>query len=145
MAKSEPVPLPFREKVFTIRIPNIAGYRIHFIFSNDIVKSASKRYDTDEKHLAGASAFHHGTEGGHSWLFFKEDAGCSVTVHECWHAVYAMLKWAGIEIDNNELIAYTMGYVVAMAQLSQTKNDLVILKEKQRCRNKKSSKSKREN
>lgn len=113
----------FRDKVYTIQIPNIAGYKIHFVFSNDIQESAAKRWHVDPEHVSNAAALHHGTEAGHSWLVFKEDVGVSIMVHECWHAVYAMLTWADIPIDNNELIAYTLGYVVSSGQRLQQVND----------------------
>lgn len=124
--------LPFREHVYAITIPNISGYRIHFVFSNDIHKSWLKRFNTkDREYLDQAAALHSATDGGHSWLFFKENVGVSSFVHECWHAVYALLKWAGIAIDNNELIAYTLGYVVSRGQTFQTLNDAKLKARKQ--------------
>lgn len=114
----------FRERSYSVKIPNILGYKIHYVFSNDIQRSWLKRFDTQEPDwLHQAAGLHSGTESGHSWMFFPEDVGVSIMVHECWHAVYALMKWAGIPIDNNELIAYTLGFVVSSGQKFQQIND----------------------
>lgn len=123
----KPAP-PFREHVYAIELGNLGHYKIHFVFSNDILQSYLKRFEPlrGREYLETAAAMHQGTERGHSWLFFKESVGVSVMVHESWHAVYTMLSWAGIPIENNELIAYSLGYIVSSGQKFQTRNDARI-------------------
>lgn len=113
------------EKDYRIKINNL-GYTVHIIFSNDIKASWLKRFNTDEtgrEMLDDAGGLHTVSGGGHSFVILPKDVGVASMCHECWHAVYAMFKWAGIPLDNNELVAYTLGYVISEAQAAQTKND----------------------
>jgi hypothetical protein len=130
--------VPFRDKVYTKIVPNIAGYKIHFVFSTNIQRSALKRWNANVSYVALAAALHHGTEDGHSWIILKENVGVAIMVHECWHAVYALLEWAGIPIDNNELVAYTIGWVVSSGQHFQQVNDARLKREEKLCRTKRS-------
>jgi hypothetical protein len=116
----------FVEHAYVIKIPTIGGYKIHFIFSNSVQKSWLKRFNTDAKGVAmleDAGGTHTQSGGGHSFIILPWNVGVASMVHECWHAVYALLNWAGIPLDNNELIAYMIGWIVSSGQQAQVKND----------------------
>jgi hypothetical protein len=97
------------EKV--IKFPIFSHYKVHIIFSDDIRKSKKVRYGSDE-FADGASAVHCHDSDGHSHCIYDIGKSCTGTIaHESWHAVWAMLKWAGVEIEN-EVVAYHLGYIV---------------------------------
>lgn len=117
---------PFVEHAYVFAIPNVGGYKIHFVFTTSVQKSWLKRFTTDAsgiEMLQEAGGLHTTSGGGHSFIILPADVEVMPMVHECWHAVYALLKWAGIPLDNNELIAYTLGWVVSSGQKAQIRND----------------------
>lgn len=120
-------PAEFIQHESSIKVNNL-GYVIHFIFTNNIQKAWLSRFNTDTKGakmLADAAGLHTAKDS-HSYVILPWDVGVKDMVHECWHAVHAMLDWAGIPLDNNELVAYTLGFVISEAQSAQIKNDVKL-------------------
>jgi len=106
----------------TVKFLCWSDFKIHIIFSNDLAKSRIARYDT-----AGVAAdsstealFTRGA-GGYGHLFFKHDACARVIAHECWHAIWWMMTWAGVKDWDNETLAYHLGYLVGRASEFQAK------------------------
>lgn len=126
------------EHEYSVEVNNF-GYSIHFVFTDSPQRSWLKRFNTDESGMAmlkDAAGTHTIQAGGHSFIILPWDCGVKDMVHECWHAVYALLKWAGIPLDNNELIAYTLGFIISEGQTFQIRNDKKLGRN-QPCRTKK--------
>lgn len=99
-----------------------SNFKVHIIFTDDLVESRIARYET-----AGVAG-EFGTEalftrgaGGYGHLFFKHDACARVIAHECWHAIWWMMTWAGVKDWDNETLAYHLGYLVGRASEFQAK------------------------
>src|SRR5208337_1705817 len=106
----------------TVKFLCWSDFKVHIIFSNDLAESRIARYDT-----AGVAAdsstealFTRGA-GGYGHLFFKHDACARVIAHECWHAIWWMMMWAGVKDWDNETMAYHLGYLVGRASEFQAK------------------------
>jgi hypothetical protein len=110
------------ERVVTF--PVWSNYKVHVIFTDNIAESRIARYG-DSGLAEGANALHCCAKDGHSHLLFKlGDCTIGVVAHECWHAIRCMLvDWAGVEIMENELTAYHLGYLVD--KVSEFRNDLI--------------------
>lgn len=62
-----------------------------------------------------AIAMHCSTgKDGASFVIVKYGASAGVIAHECWHAVHAMLKYVGADLDN-EIVAYYLDHLVDKA------------------------------
>ena len=121
-------PTEFIQHESSVKINNL-GYTVHFVFTNNIQKAWLSRFNTDATGIGmlhEAAGIHSVSTGGHSYIILPWDVGVQHMVHECWHAVYAMLQWAGIPLDNNELVAYTLGFIISEGQTAQIRNDIKL-------------------
>lgn len=106
----------------TICFPVWASYKVHVIFTADIVKSRMSRYGTAGAAGSGQTgAMHSCTQDGHSHLFYKINAPAEIITHEAWHAIWAMFDWAGVEEWDNETTAYHLGWLVGHITKFQAK------------------------
>lgn len=95
----------------TIRFPVFSNYQVKVVFTDDVAASKKARYGTDFD-TSNASAVHcHDETQGVSHIIFDINRACNGTMaHESWHAIYAMMKWAGAGLEN-EVVAYHLGYL----------------------------------
>jgi len=110
----------------TVDLP-LYQYKVHIIFSNDVVKSRSKRdkffkrvYD-----MGAASALHCTIEGdeGNSYIFFPYDVGMSQLVHEASHAIETLILVNGMR-PCKETRGYLYGYLCSKITLFMHKTDI---------------------
>lgn len=113
-------PTKFVDFEHTISFPVWADYKVHVIFTGDIVKSRMGRYGAVGKAEA-AGALHSCTDDGHSHLFYKVTASAEIITHEAFHAIWAMFDWAGVEDWDNETVAYHLGWLVGHITLFQAR------------------------
>ena len=100
------------EEVVTFGV--YSNYRIHIIYTDSIPRSSKARYGSEGR-TENAAAYHRQAGGGHSHVFFTERWEPGVIAHECFHAIWAMLKeWAGVVDMDNEIIAYHLGFLVGI-------------------------------
>lgn len=104
-----------KEKTHTIYFP-MYGYKINIVITSDILYSRNKRQDEigepfNNKHQPlGLHSYHN--EYGISFIFLNPNSGAGTTAHECNHAVYRMFRWIGAVDVDEEIISYTLGYIV---------------------------------
>lgn len=98
-----------------------AGYTVHIIFTESLVSSRFARYTTAGSIDDQTSALHSCTGDGHSHLFLSPEASAEVIAHEAFHAIWAILDWAGVEKYDNETLAYHLGHLVGHVSRFQAK------------------------
>ena len=119
-----------------VRIPMFANYHVHIIFADDLKTAWGSRFKSTLKIGEDCKAFHQTWHDGYSRLFFKTGDCTTCTVaHECFHAVAALLKFAGVKYKEEEVIAYALDYIVQGVQ--NFKNDLIDQKVAVKSRKKK--------
>ena len=108
-----------------VRFPVWSEFQVHVVFTDDIGRSKNGRYGTNDIDVDHTNALHVFDLSGHSHLFYLiGNCPSGVVVHECWHAIRAMLeKWAGVDVMENETVAYHLGYLAQ--RVFDFRNDLI--------------------
>lgn len=107
--------MKIKEKNSIIYFP-MYGYKINVVITSDILYSRNKRHVEigeifkDKHSPLGLHSYH--PEYGVSFLFLNPDTGIGTVAHECNHAVYRMFRWIGAEDVDEEIVSYTLGYIV---------------------------------
>lgn len=93
--------------IFTV----LNNYSIELVVTKDVVAARKRRDDIyGEDDSENAAAMHSCDGLGAACLIFSEEhRNITIVAHECYHAIRAMMKWAGIY--DNEAEAYHMGYL----------------------------------
>ena len=106
-----------KEHVKLVRFAVFQNYAVRIILTDDILASRKKLdpligqpYDGDG-HCSGMHCYSK-LHDGVSWLLVTPATTPGVVAHECWHAVYRLMQWAGANAEN-EVIAYHLMYLVA--------------------------------
>jgi len=108
---------------------DVYGYRVTFVFTNDLQRARDEYDSVIGHHLehAGAGAFHSTVDWAtdpRSFLFFPLDACSEYIAHESAHVIFRMFRWAGIEFNERETgenFAYHLGHLVANITSAQRK------------------------
>lgn len=96
---------------------DVFGYRVCFIFTNDLQR-ARHEYDDIIGHtydMTGAGACHcavDATGDNASYLFFKLKATPEQIAHEAYHAIFRLRAWSAVKDDGGEFTAYHLGHLV---------------------------------
>ena len=99
-----------------------SDFKVYVVFTEDLAKSRIKRYETaGVASDSDTGALYTRGAGGYGHLFFKTDASAEVIAHECFHALWHMFNWAGVQEWDNETAAYHIGYLVGKVSLFQAK------------------------
>lgn len=110
--------MKLKEKVRLVNFP-VYSYRINIVISNDIIGSRSKRSkelgseysaSLDDKYVTGMHSYRDGEF--ESFIFMKLPLIPDTVAHECFHAVSRMFKSKGEFTPGEEVMAYTLGYLV---------------------------------
>ena len=89
----------------------MANYSVRLIITDDLTKSGKARLGKGPKENSDAFCSHI-TGEGMSYLFLRHDSTESTVAHECWHIVYRMFNWCGVQDFEDELTAYHISYLV---------------------------------
>lgn len=109
---------------------DVYGYRVTFVFTNDLQRARNEYDAVIGKHVehVGAGAFHSAVDwdnDSQSYLFFKENADAEQIAHEAYHVIARMFRWAGIiesiETTCGEVFAYHLGHLVGNITRAQKK------------------------
>lgn len=115
-------PTKFEDYETLVKFDTWSDFKVHVVFSHDLAKARVKRYGTAGVAAEdGTAALFTRGNGGYGHLFLKPDACARIIAHECWHAVWWMFKWAGVEDWDNETCAYHLGYLVGRVSDFQAK------------------------
>ena len=109
-------PVGHHETHFTF--PVLSNYTVVIIFTDDITASAVYVSDRDnfnvlgQERLATALACHAcPRDRGTSYLFFSPKAVAGSIAHECWHMIFSLMEFTGVQLED-EFVAYHLGYAV---------------------------------
>lgn len=98
--------------------PVLSEYRVIIVLTDDIPASVMYLADRDffnvpeHQQLTDCLACHlHPGNRGHSYIVLKPKAHAGAIAHETWHMIYNLMKFTGIELED-EFIAYHLGYAV---------------------------------
>lgn len=105
-----------REKI--IEFPQY-GYKISFIETNNIIISRKNRdhilgefkEDSNNKFINGLSS----DIEYFSFIFLNRNPDINTLVHECYHSICKMFRWINAKDVDEEIFAYTLGYLVEKA------------------------------
>ena len=93
---------------YNLAFPVFAGYLVTVVFTKNVRKALKLLGGKGSKNV-GACHVTKTNEPGHAWLIFSPNPDPDVIAHECWHCVYALLKYAGAKVED-EVVAYHLGY-----------------------------------
>ena|ERR1017187_7950980 len=107
----KPKMTPYGDYAKWIRFPVMANYHVRLVITDDLTKSGKERLGKGP--LANSDAFcSHIAGEGMSYLFLKHDSTEGTVAHECWHIVYRMFTWCGVQDFEDELTAYHISHMV---------------------------------
>ena len=100
-----------RSKFKIIKFPALSNYRVHVEITSSLKKSlakypATKAVEMDEN--THGLAVH--TDNAFSYIFLPYHTSAGDIAHEAWHVIRQMMKYLGIELEN-ESVAYHLGYL----------------------------------
>lgn len=104
-----------KEKTNTIYFP-MFNYKVEIIITPDILHSRRKRNEEigepfkDETSPAGLHSYN--PDRNTSFIFLNLDTSMGTLTHECNHAIYRMFRWIGAQDVDEEIMSYTLGYLV---------------------------------
>lgn len=94
----------------TLVFPVFAKYKVSVLFTRDIPKAAARLGVEASQADAAFTITETGTKRAHIVFPLKPDA--DTVAHEAYHAICAMLAWAGATSPEEETVAYHIGYLV---------------------------------
>lgn len=95
----------------------VFDYTVHFVETDnfDLAIQQLKLKSHAVGELTEAATWN-GSEGCESYIFVhKTHQPISTIVHECWHAVFRMLSFRGLNMMDEENVAYHLDYLVKQA------------------------------
>lgn len=93
--------------------PVFSGYKITVVSSNDIKKAIGKFKHTKNVDVENTEACHIAVENEPlSYIFVPHRITLSQMVHESYHAIRRLMRYHGVNLDDNEVVAYHLGYLV---------------------------------
>lgn len=92
-----------------LTFPVFAKYKVTVLFTRDIPKAAARLGVDASKADAAMTITETGTKRAYIVFPLKPDA--DTVAHEAYHAISAMLAWAGATPEE-ETVAYHIGYLV---------------------------------
>jgi hypothetical protein len=112
-----------KERTKTFVFPVFLNYEIQVVVAQNVREARQKRNEIYGEHVGDFSALHSHNRIGNALIVFEEKSKDLVcVVHECYHAIRAMMCWANV--DDEEASAYHLGY------LTQQVYDFVCKKKK---------------
>ena len=93
-----------------VKFPVFQNYDIEVVVAKDPHRARKVRNHKYGVFPDKFYAIHAYNNNGSAVLIFPPEVGVVVIAHECWHAVRAMMEWAGVSLDN-ECVAYHLGYL----------------------------------
>ncbi len=94
-----------------ITFPVFCGYVVHVETASDLTKVFAKYPQTKNADVTDTRAVTvHVKDKAFSFLFLRTTASVSDIAHECYHVVRGMLRYMGVELDN-ECVAYHLGWL----------------------------------
>lgn len=105
-----------KDRVKSWHFPVFNNYEIKVVSSND-VKRAVKKFEhtrsVSDEDVEDTLALHFWVKDEDiSYVFIPHKVKISAVVHECYHAIRRMLNVFGVDVDDNEIVAYHLGYLV---------------------------------
>ena len=98
------------ERSMHVKFPVFCDYDVEVVIADDAKKARTRRNKTYGVYGKNFSALHSYTGFGNSCIVLPRKDTTLVTVaHECYHAVEAIMFWAGVE--DSECFAYHIGYL----------------------------------
>jgi len=104
-----------KEKTNTVYFPMYI-YKVEIIITADILHSRNKRNEEiggpfkDETSPAGLHSYNPDCSG--AFIFLNPDTSMGTLAHECNHAIYRMFRWIEAQDVDEEIMSYTLGYLV---------------------------------
>ena len=112
--KQRKVKLYFRQG--WVSFPVFGGYVVYFVETNDFDLAIQHLKLKSHGPCEGAEAMTWvAKDGGYSYILVKPKSPIHHIVHECWHAIYHMLTFRNVSLDDEENIAYHLDYLVSKA------------------------------
>lgn len=102
-----------KDRTKSFKFPVFCDYEIKVVSTNDFEKTFKRfklPFDEDDK-TAGALTIHCQDEAI-SYIFIPYKVSLDLMVHEAYHAIRHMLLKHSVKIDDNEVVAYHLGYLV---------------------------------
>jgi hypothetical protein len=94
-----------------IKFPIFRGYEVRVSFASDL-KAEAARLNTDEM-VAAETAFTLFDASGFCHIVLPHNPDSETIAHECFHAVWALMTWAGATLED-EVVAYHLGHIVGL-------------------------------
>ena len=85
-------------------------YTITIVVTDDVDAYCNKVFPAANAEGGGAAHVYKHFE---SHIVLPFDSSIGTVVHECWHAVYRIMKSIGAELEN-EVVAYTLGWLTEL-------------------------------
>ena len=105
-----------KDRVKSWHFPVFHNYEIKVVSSSNIKKAVKKFEHTKNisaEDLEDSHALHFWVKDEDmSYIFLPHKTTISATVHEAYHAIRRMLNVFGVDVDDNEIVAYHLGYMV---------------------------------
>jgi hypothetical protein len=101
-------------------------YTVHFVETDNFKLAFDHfrlRTRRDLSNHATIAVTWHSDRDNESYIFTSPKERISVIVHECLHAVHHMLNSRGVFMDDDEVFAYHLEYLVKMALLFHKRKD----------------------
>jgi hypothetical protein len=98
-------------RITHIEFPVLSKYTVMVNVSKDIKKSILEFPGSDGECKDGVEAMTFAQDEPLSIIFLTPSVSVGTIAHEAWHAVEAMMKFTGAEIES-EMVAYHLGYLV---------------------------------
>jgi hypothetical protein len=112
------LPKPKHHHETDFRFEVFSGCRVYIIFTDDIIASVEYIRQRDDFHTntprdRNADGLTINVNNGNSYVILENEAPAAGTIaHEAWHVVYAVFKYMGVKLSDDEAVAYHLGYVV---------------------------------
>ena len=104
-----------KEKVKWVEFP-MYHYIVKIVITTDILHSRNKRAEEIgakfEEKESPAGLHSYNPDHSTCFIFLNPDTSMSTLSHECNHAIYRMFRYIGAQDVDEEIMSYTLGYLV---------------------------------
>lgn len=105
--------------------PIFSNYQVVIVFTENIPASVAYLSDRDyfnTPYVGASTAACHllPEDRGIGYVLFPLRIHAGAIAHECWHAIYGLMNFAGVKFED-EFIAYHLGYLVQQVVEHQAK------------------------